>query len=228
MGWVSGFIGFALGIVLSAIVLSFAHRVPGALELISAIKSFGGAEWTAVATVVVALIALVTLPITAYQVWHTRQQNKAAVLLGLDGRWEGEFLQEPKKELWALVLLVDKQAEDQRGGQPKEAVFDRSEELFAATLNEMEVGDHERYQKLMKVLSFVETAGYVAKSGYLDKDDIINLFGGVLLAMRRVFFRHIKAVQEKPGTTGRAWRNSEWLFNETKKVAKAAPKQKGR
>ncbi len=75
------------------------------------------------------------------------------------------------------------------------------------------------YPEYMRLVGFLETLGYVARKGYLPKADTINLFGGTILACRRTFYGHIKQIQAKPGTTGRAWEHAVWLMDETQRVA---------
>jgi hypothetical protein len=214
-------IGFLLGIIGALGVLSIGSRL-SQTNWYAFVMGLGPEAWSAVAAVVVMFVAIITLPIAAYQVWISRKQHQAGVLLELDQRWESSDLLVARQDLDGLIDTIDRRADEEKNGQAQAIKRSHSEDLFASQIASLVRStndeDTKKYQNLIRVLNFIETMGYVAKSGYLDKHDIIEVFGGVLLTNRRVFHRFITAKQERAGTTGKAWEYSQWLFGEVWKV----------
>ena len=183
--------------------------------------------WNAIGTWVLALIAIPTLGYAAHQIHLTRQQNRADILMTLENRWNSPKLVVARKKIRAFINEIDNKAKAEKTGQRAAEVMEYSEDLFAQKIDEeSQIQNSDKYDAILEILDFTETAGYIARKNYIPKEDVIMLFGGALLSFRRAMRQHILKVQEIPGTTGRAWTYSLWLFYEVHKVAERIKKEK--
>lgn len=178
-------------------------------------------QWTAIGTWALVLVAVAGFIFTGWQVFINQRQNRAVLLLDLISRYN-ELTVDDKYGFIKFLNEVDTRAERGKSGQPASAIRHHSMDVAVALLSDMEIKDHDRYNKLIQLLKFAEYTGYVAKKRYVSRGDVINTFGGVLLGLRRIFLYHVQAVQEKSGTTGRAWEYSVWLFDSVQRVAERA------
>ena len=163
---------------------------------------------------------------TALQVRAMTEANKsaslqahAALLLELDRRWNETAMVDAQQKIGKLMREIDAKAEARWKHLPPKDIRDRSQDLYAEEMKRLSENGGSPYQEYMRLIVFLEMLGYVARKGYLPKADTINLFGGTILACRRVFYGHIKQIQAKPGTTGRAWEHAVWLMDEVRRVA---------
>lgn len=199
-------------------------------QIIEAVRVAGAPHWLekaawigALALVVVAFLAL---GYAAKQVREMVVANKAAeletratLLLKLDTRWNNRDLVDIQQDLQEVMDKIEAEAEKRWGHLDPKAIRDNSSELYAEKLREIRDSQRETYRKYMRLVDFLETLGYLAKMNYLPKDDLLNLFGGVIITFRRVFYHHLKLLQRKPGTTGRAWEYTIWLMDEVQHLA---------
>ena len=169
-------------------------------------------DWAAFAALVVAAVAVV-------QFWRTVRQNRAAILLSLHERWNDVPMLEARTALNELMREVDQAARDQTRGGPPSRIKEKSEGIFAERLEQLYGDESDRYNKLKRLCSFFEIAGYLARNRYIPQKDVINLFGGAILSVGRVFSHHIENLQSRPGDTGKVWEHMIWLVGETRKVA---------
>lgn len=169
-------------------------------------------DWAVVAALVVAAVALA-------QFWRTVRQNRAGILLSMDARWNDKPMLEARAALNELMLEVDQAAKEQSRGEPPSRIKEKSEEIFAERLEKIHDDELDRYNKLKRICSFFEMAGYLARNRYIPRKDVINLFGGAILSAGRTFSHHIENLQSRPGDTGKVWEHMIWLVVETRKVA---------
>ena len=178
-------------------------------------------DWAAVAALVVAGIALL-------QFWRTVRQNRAIVLLGLDQRWNEQSMLDARAKLYKLMQEVDAKASKDCPGAPPARVRERSETLFAERLEEIHNTNLLDYNELKRLCSIFEMVGFLARRRYLPERDAIDLFGGAILSVGRVFSHHIEHLQNQAGATGRVWEHTVWLIKKTRKVAAGSPRSKYR
>ncbi len=169
-------------------------------------------DWAAVAALVVAAVALA-------QFWRTVRQNRAGILLSMDARWNDKPMLEARTALNELMREVDQAAKEQSRGGPPSRIKEKSEEIFAERLENIHADELDRYNKLKRICSFFEMAGYLARNRYIPRKDVINLFGGAILSAGRTFSQHIENLQSRPGDTGKVWEHMIWLVGKTRKVA---------
>ncbi len=169
-------------------------------------------DWAAFAALVVAALALA-------QFWRTVRQNRAGILLSMDARWNDKSMLEARTALFELMREVDQAAKEQAPGRPPLQIKEKSEEIFAERLEKIHGDELDRYNKLKRICSFFEMAGYLARNRYIPRKDVINLFGGAILSAGRTFSQHIESIQSRPGDTGKVWEHMIWLVGETRKVA---------
>ena len=182
-------------------------------------------QWAATGTWALVIVAILGFLFTGWQVFINQRQNRAVLLLDLITRYN-ELTKDDNYGFIKFLYEVDAQAEKEKNGQTADVIRSHSMDVAVALLSDMVTNDHDRYNKLIQLLKFAEYTGYVVKKGYVSRNDVINTFGGVLLGLRRIFLYHVLADQETPGTTGRAWEYSVWLFNSVQKVAEKARKKR--
>jgi hypothetical protein len=143
-------------------------------------------------------------------------QTRATVLLTLDERWESEPMLSVRRELQILISVVEAEVA-LAGSLSADAIRLRTAPVFAARLDRMRRDDFEQYFRLSKVSGFFETVGYVARVGYIPLDDVINLLGGSVLEVGRLFRPHVQATKEQPGGDPRIYEHFLWLLDELEK-----------
>ena len=199
-------------------------------QIVEAVRVAGEPHWLEKAAWIGALalvaVACGALYYAANQVREMTVANKAAaletratLLLKLDTRWNDHVLVDIQNDLFELMAKIDAEAERCWGHLDPKVTREKSRGLYAIKMREISNSERDVYRKYMRLVDFLETLGYLAKMNYLPKDDLINLFGGVVITFRRVFYDHLGLVQRKPGTTGRAWEYTIWLMDEVQRVA---------
>src|SRR5262249_38276124 len=104
-------------------------------------------------------------------------QMRANVLLTLDERWESASMQDVRGEMEALIRDAKSEAFSRWPGQREVDLRNRSAEIYAATLQNFRINAPDRYIRLFRVCGFFETVGYVAQTGYIPVEDVVNLLG---------------------------------------------------
>ena len=183
-----------------------------------------GLEITAwAATIVLAVTAALGLGYTARLLYLADLQRRASVLLDLDNRWDSSGMIAARLEMVKLMAEIDAEAERDFEHLTPAEIKERSRDMFAQRLADMDRKGDATYPTLTNMLSFFETVGYVAKRGYLPTRDVIDLFGSAILSTDRVFGRHIAKRQALPATTGRVYEYTVWLIGEMKKTFDRRP-----
>lgn len=201
-------------------------------QIIEAIRAAGEPHWLEISTWVGALslvvVALFALGHAAKQVQKMTEANKsaslqahAALLLELDRRWNETAMVDAQRKTWKLIRKIDAKAEERWKHLPPKDIRERSREIYAEEMKRLSEDGGSPYPEYMRLVGFLEILGYVSRKGYLPKADAINLFGGAILTCRRAFYGHIKQIQAKPGTTGRAWEHAVWLMDEVRREVDA-------
>ena len=178
-------------------------------------------DWAAIAALVVAFVAL-------FQFWRTVRQNRATILLSLDQRWNGAPMLDARAILYKLMQDVDAEAAKDYPGAPPARVREKSETLFAERLENIHRTKLSDYEKLKRLCGFFEMTGFLTRRRYVPKRDTIDLFGGAILSVGRVFSHHIEHLQNQAGATGKVWEHAVWLIKKTRKVAGRLPRSKYR
>ena len=191
----------------------------------ASVSQIAANQWAATGTWALVIVAILGFLFTGWQVFINQRHNRAVLLLDLITRYN-ELTMDDKYGFIEFLDEVDTRAKKEKAGHDASVIRSHSMDVAVALLSDMEANDYNRYNKLIQLLKFAEYTGYVVKRGYVSQNDVINTFGGVLLGLRRIFLYHVQAVQEKPGTTGRAWEYSVWLFNSVQKVAEKARKKR--
>jgi hypothetical protein len=144
-------------------------------------------------------------------------QMRATVLLALDERWESASMQEVRGEMEALIRGAKNEALDRWPGQREIDLRNRSAEIYAAILQDFRINDPERYIRLFRVCGFFETVGYVAKTGYIPVDDVVNLLGVAIVTAGMVFQPHITKLLAEEGAEADLYSCFLWLLGEAER-----------
>jgi hypothetical protein len=183
--------------------------------------------------IILAIVAIVAL-IAAWRQLKTMQADsqtqieiaknqelatRASVLLHLDERFGTQAMVDARNEMAALMVRVNKKADEEKGFLAPEARRKESD-YYPEELERMRnASATEPYGRLMVALSFFETVGYVTSSQYIPLDDVLKLFGPTIDEAGIAFEAHIKKLRSDVYKNKPLYNNFLWLIEESKKAS---------
>jgi hypothetical protein len=170
--------------------------------------------------IAIALIALTALVYGGRQLTEMRKTTRAAVLLSLDERWENEPMLTCRANLEELIIDVKNEAARIWRGQPESEIRRRSADLYAERLARVAEEDRPRYIQLLRICGFFETVGCVVQSGYIPKEDVLDLLYVSIPTAGQVFRPHIQKLLEE-GAPDNLYENFLWLVEEAEQEQEA-------
>lgn len=147
--------------------------------------------------VLLAAIAIGALEFARRQVKEARDTTRAQIramrasaILGLDERWESPPLQESREKLLEIYYEARAGVAAGAGTIPQ---------LCGQKIARLREEAPAEYRIAFRICGFFETAGYAVRAGYLEGDDVVELFGAALLRAGDVFGEHIEWLQRDAG-----------------------------
>lgn len=175
----------------------------------------------AAAAVVTTMAAIYTLLFVRKQLLATHASTKAAFLATLDQRWEGSDMRAARAAWTQLKLEIKQHVDDTYSDLPARDARKRMAEYCNQKLWDMKKKSTEAYNTIMSIFGFYETLGYTIKKGFMNADDIADLYGDSILEFDRLCWLHIeKRVEEsssEAGVPSKLWEHARSLVQDTKK-----------
>ena len=157
------------------------------------------AEWGAVATLLLALAAVVGLWFTFYQVRRYSIQGKASFLFDLDQMFEGPDFTKTRAAFTLLRSEIEKNIDAVHGHQAAEGKARLIRDEFSRRLYTMRQDAPEDYLHILKLCGFFETVGLLVERDYVALKDIVGLYGGSIVRVEEALRTHLEQRMEEPG-----------------------------
>lgn len=190
-------------------------------EIVTAAKAPGAVEWiNCAAQVGLVGTALAALAYAKKQIDKAAEAHRTAIdaakkaaeaaetsasvakgqfLFGLDNLFEGTEISEARIK---FKKKVDEVRENVKKSHPEWNETDQHEEFkreFERWLHDTRTTSPDAYHKIMKLPGFYETVGLMAKRGYVDVKEVMNLYGPSIIYVAAATEKHIhKRWDEEP------------------------------
>lgn len=174
------------------------------------------AEWGAVATLLLALAAVIGLWFTFYQVRRYSIQGKASFLFNLDQMFEGPDFTKTRVAFSLLRTEIEKNIEAGHGHEAAEGKARLLREEFSRRLYTMRQDAPEDYLHIMKLCGFFETVGLLVERDYVALEDIVGLYGGSIVRAEEVLRTHLEKRIEEPDMPDGYFENFRSLVAKTR------------
>lgn len=125
--------------------------------------------------------------------------SRARFLFELDGRWEGQHMAKARIQFDILYDELHKRVCEDHPTVNDDKLFEHLQRKFSGRLEEFRGTDKEKYQQLLQIIGFFETAGMLVAKKYISAEDILDLYAGSILKANRAFRGHIQELITEKG-----------------------------
>lgn len=121
------------------------------------------------------------------------ENNRARLLFDLDSRWDSTEMVKARQVFRKEYDRIEALARSKDSMANAERLRQLISKEFHEHLQNLQKDEHENYQTLRMMIGFFETAGMLAKKGYVPPVDIIDLYAGAILRVHWAFKHHLEA-----------------------------------